>query len=228
MKELNPETVIFTEVRDSPFTINNILYNGITDIEPGAATIVTTMEDSDFDIYETPHQKYILRYWRLFPCFDSSDRMTETRYNRRYMICDSMEEAVNKYRYIKSVNESFNFINGNSPKLAPLIYADDGMPDIKILTLTIKYIPRPLITDTIDLPQALLSKIELFAKNVHEEWSNKKMTDGWQYGPVFNDQNKCHPGLVPYEELTEDEKSYDRLTALSTLKMAVSLGFKIE
>ena len=34
-----------------------------------------------------------------------------------------------------------------------------------------------------------------------------------------NDMLRTHPGLVPYEELSETEKDYDRRTAMETLKL---------
>ncbi len=39
---------------------------------------------------------------------------------------------------------------------------------------------------------------------------------------------KNNPCLVPYEELTEEEKEYDRKTAMETLKLILTLGYKIE
>jgi ryanodine receptor 2 len=53
------------------------------------------------------------------------------------------------------------------------------------------------------------------------------MEQGWTYGPERNDQLKQHPCLVPYEQLPEEEKAYDRDTALGTLKLITKLGFKI-
>ena len=38
---------------------------------------------------------------------------------------------------------------------------------------------------------------------------------------------KTHPCLVPYEELPECEKEYDRNTSIETLKLIMKLGFKI-
>jgi hypothetical protein len=80
----------------------------------------------------------------------------------------------------------------------------------------------------IELPSELLESMELLAKNVHEEWARKRIEEGWQYGPQRDDVKKLHPSLIPYEELSEEEKEYDRQTALSTLKMVISLGYKIE
>jgi hypothetical protein len=37
---------------------------------------------------------------------------------------------------------------------------------------------------------------------------------------------KQHPSLVPYEQLPENEKEYDRKTALETVKTLISLGYK--
>ena len=54
------------------------------------------------------------------------------------------------------------------------------------------------------------------------------MDQGWTYGPERNDALKQHPGLVPYADLPEAEKDYDRNTALGTLKLIVGLGYRIE
>ena len=66
------------------------------------------------------------------------------------------------------------------------------------------------------------------AKNVHEVWAQSRIEQGWSYGEERNDILKQHPCLIPYEELPEVEKTYDRDTALGTLKLISKLGFKIE
>lgn len=38
---------------------------------------------------------------------------------------------------------------------------------------------------------------------------------------------KKHPYLIPYEELPEEEKEYDRGTSVGTLKLILKLGFRI-
>ena len=53
------------------------------------------------------------------------------------------------------------------------------------------------------------------------------MEQGWTYGEQRDDKLKKHPCLIPYEELPEVEKDYDRDTAMETLKLIVSLGFRI-
>lgn len=89
------------------------------------------------------------------------------------------------------------------------------------------YIPQPADTSHILLPKELDSLVEEMAKNVHEVWAKSRMEQGWRYGTERNDKLKQHPCLVPYEELPDVEKAYDRDTAISTLKLICKLGYKI-
>ena len=89
------------------------------------------------------------------------------------------------------------------------------------------YYPKPEQTDDIVLSEELNSLVEAMAKNVHEVWAESRISQGWTYGPERNDALKTHPCLVPYEDLPEVEKAYDRDTAVGTLKLICKLGFKI-
>ena len=89
------------------------------------------------------------------------------------------------------------------------------------------YMPQPIDTKDVVLPEELNALAEEIAKNVHEVWSEGRMKDGWTYGEERNDVKKHHPCLVPYEDLTEMEKVYDRNTSQETLKLIIKLGFKI-
>jgi hypothetical protein len=53
------------------------------------------------------------------------------------------------------------------------------------------------------------------------------MADGWPWGTARDDVRKLHPSLVPYEELPESEKIYDRATATETAKAILAMGFRI-
>jgi len=90
------------------------------------------------------------------------------------------------------------------------------------------YQPNPINTDHIRLPEELLELTEQIAENVHENWSAGRIADGWVYGEKRDDAKKTTPCLVPYGELTEEEKAFDRRTAMETLKLIVALGYKIE
>lgn len=89
------------------------------------------------------------------------------------------------------------------------------------------YVPQPMDTSDVQLPVELDELVEKLAKNVHEVWAESRISEGWQYGDERSDALKQHPCLVPYEDLPEIEKEYDRNTAFGTLKLITKLGFKI-
>lgn len=90
-----------------------------------------------------------------------------------------------------------------------------------------QYIPNPVDTKCFELPDELETLVEEMAKNVHEVWAQTRISQGWTYGKERNDAKKTHPCLVPYEKLSEDEKTYDRNTSVETLRLILKLGFKI-
>lgn len=90
-----------------------------------------------------------------------------------------------------------------------------------------KYLPHPADTSDVVLPPELEPLIEQIAKNVHEVWAQSRLSQGWTYGKLRNEELKTHPCLVPYEELSEEERDYDRNTSVGTLKLIMKLGFKI-
>lgn len=90
------------------------------------------------------------------------------------------------------------------------------------------YTPNPIDTTDVKLPKDLLELTEKIAENVHENWAVGRIRDGWSYGEHRDDKLKTTPCLVPYSELSDSEKEYDRNTALETLKLIVALGYKIE
>jgi hypothetical protein len=42
-------------------------------------------------------------------------------------------------------------------------------------------------------------------------WCAQKENDGWVYGPQKDAVAKTHPCLVPYEQLSADQRKKDRL-----------------
>lgn len=93
--------------------------------------------------------------------------------------------------------------------------------------MTKGYIPNPVHTSDVKLPEELLPLIEDMAKNVHEVWAKNLQAQGWTYGPVRDDAKKEHPCLIAYEDLPDSEKEYDRATSQETLKLILKLGFDI-
>lgn len=89
------------------------------------------------------------------------------------------------------------------------------------------YVPRPVDTSAVRLPESLGALTERLAANTHDVWARRKLAEGWTYGPTVDDATKRHPDLVPYEELPEDRKAYDRDTVLETLKLILALGYTV-
>ena len=90
------------------------------------------------------------------------------------------------------------------------------------------YIPKPVDTSDIRIPDELLALRELIAENVHDVWAVGRMSEGWRYGEEKDTEKKTTPYLVPYDELEESVKEYDRNTAMETLKLIIKMGYRIE
>lgn len=89
------------------------------------------------------------------------------------------------------------------------------------------YVPKPIDTSDVVLTRDLAELTELLAKNAHDIWAKQRVSDGWRYGGQRDDAKKEHPCLVPYHDLTESEKEYDRKMAVETIKLIRALGFRI-
>ena len=88
--------------------------------------------------------------------------------------------------------------------------------------------PEPINCDDVILSDEIKELAELLAKNTHQVWAKGRIEEGWVYGEERNDEKKQTPCLVPYEELPENEKEFDRATALETLRLIRKLGFEIK
>lgn len=89
------------------------------------------------------------------------------------------------------------------------------------------YEPKPIDTSGVRLDPTLKGLVEALAENVHDVWAEGRMAQGWTYGDRRDDARKLHPCLVPYSELPESEKKYDRDSAVSTLKLITKMGYGI-
>lgn len=69
--------------------------------------------------------------------------------------------------------------------------------------------------------------MEEMARHVHKEWMRRRLSEGWRLGPARDDALREHPCLIPYDELPETEKEYDRATARETLRFILSRGYEI-
>ena len=89
------------------------------------------------------------------------------------------------------------------------------------------YQPQPINTSRIVLADDLLELTERLAENAHDLWAQRRIAEGWTFGPERKDEAKTHPNLVPYADLPDSEKEYDRSNAMGTLKAMLALGYSI-
>lgn len=89
------------------------------------------------------------------------------------------------------------------------------------------YEPKPIDTSAVLLSPELSALTERLAENAHDLWAAQRIADGWRFGEQRDDSQKLHPCLVPYKDLPDSEKQYDRQIALGTLKAILALGYKV-
>ena len=89
------------------------------------------------------------------------------------------------------------------------------------------YVPQPIDTTRITLPESLDQLVEHLAEHNHDIWAKQRIADGWTWGPKRDDGAKHHPDLIPYADLSDGEKQYDRNSVIETLKAIVALGYGI-
>lgn len=89
------------------------------------------------------------------------------------------------------------------------------------------YNPETIDTSRVMLSADLQELVERLARNNHDHWARKRIEEGWRYGVKRNDSKKHHPDLVPYDQLPESEKEYDRKTVIEALKAIIALGYEV-
>lgn len=90
-----------------------------------------------------------------------------------------------------------------------------------------EYIPKPVDLSDVELPDYLTELREAIAENAHDIWAEVRLKEGWSYGPKRDDDAKQNPCLVPYHDLPESEKEYDREMAMRTIKLMYKLGYDL-
>lgn len=90
------------------------------------------------------------------------------------------------------------------------------------------YRPEPIDASEVELPSELSELTERLAEHVHDLWAVQRLEEGWEYGPQRSEIARTHPCLVPYEDLPDSEKDYDRGTAVGTLEAIYALGYSIQ
>ena len=90
------------------------------------------------------------------------------------------------------------------------------------------YHPKLIDLEYVELPEGFDELREAIAENAHDRWALERQSEGWTFGPKRDDSKLETPDMVPYAQLPESEKQYDRVMAEDTLKLLTALGYKIE
>lgn len=89
------------------------------------------------------------------------------------------------------------------------------------------YHPKLIDLTHVELPEGFEELREAVAENVHDMWALERQSEGWTFGPKRDDSKLETPDMIPYSQLPESEKQYDRIMAEDTLKLLTALGYKI-
>jgi len=89
------------------------------------------------------------------------------------------------------------------------------------------YIPRLIDTTNVNFPEELKPLVESLSENFHDMWVLERQSEGWTFGPKRDDSKLESPDMVPYSQLPESKKEYDRYISIGTLKLIMKLGFNI-
>jgi hypothetical protein len=98
----------------------------------------------------------------------------------------------------------------------------------KLRSARIAIVPAPLADP--GAPGAALpeEQVEELAVVEHDRWCADLIADGWRHGPGRKDpERKLHPSLVPWEELSEEEREKDREPVRALPELLAHLGFEL-
>jgi len=68
-------------------------------------------------------------------------------------------------------------------------------------------------------------KLEILAEMEHERWMQQKLRDDWQYAEETAKAKKLHKDLVPWGQLSEEEKGKDSALVRGIPKILAKAGY---
>lgn len=138
-------------------------------------------------------------------------------------------EAINKSLIIKiavAINEDYctkRKLEGQTletnPNLVPFDQLSDNLREANLDSA--RTIPRKLKLLGIELQKAMAGtepvlleftddEIELLSQWEHARWNWQKILQGWAYGTKKDETKKTHPCILPWNQLPDNIKEYDR------------------
>lgn len=70
-------------------------------------------------------------------------------------------------------------------------------------------------------------EVEFLAHEEHDRWVEERVRAGWVYGPVKDEERKVSPYLVPWSELDDGIREYDRDPVREMIGLVESAGLAI-
>ena len=70
-------------------------------------------------------------------------------------------------------------------------------------------------------------ELEVLSRMEHDRWWRDREADGWTFAPVKDAERKTSPHLVPWEELSEEIREYDRDTVRGLPALLGAAGLRI-
>lgn len=123
--------------------------------------------------------------------------------------------------------------SSNAEDTYPIEQFKDAWDDSKNYLVTITtdstktYTPKPIDVSDVVLGAEFDDLREAIAENAHEVWAMERQAQGWTYGPQRDDAQKQTPCMVPYSQLPDSEKTFDRDMAMNTIKLLKKLGYDL-
>ena len=133
-------------------------------------------------------------------------------------------------------DQKITIFDPNSPNTEdtyPICQFEDAWNDSKKYLVTINsrdmktYNPKPIDLSDVELSEDLNELREAIAENAHDVWAVERQAQGWTYGPQRDDEKLETPCMVPYSQLPDSEKKFDREMAMNTLKLVKKLGYDL-
>ena len=105
----------------------------------------------------------------------------------------------------------------------------DQVRDIvsKIAALGYRILPAAQVKEENRVASFSPEEIEYLAFLEHRRWVEERVDNGWIYGVPRDDERRIHPYLIPYDDLPDDIKEYDRAFARTIVEILDSAGLTV-
>ncbi len=71
-------------------------------------------------------------------------------------------------------------------------------------------------------------EVEVMSVIEHDRWCDERISNGWVYGPKKDVDNRISPYIVPWEELSDEIREYDRQAVRNIIPILKRVGLSVE